>query len=437
MPYNLRKKHNPNRRKSHQQLTSDELPADVEPDFGHVANGRRYADTQNPLYDDSNHVAYGWQQMATFSDLPGLLTLVTGMQDDPPLSPHSRPQTWPVEQERVPEMPGQSGFNSRPRRGQGPRRPPPLAESERFGEHSRTYNPSFQPFNDLHPTGPELENAAGGTGHAPPARRALASKDVNQKLQAGRNGDIVSPFQKSTDDLRAIGPRRRSKKLTVDEVEAPRYPNKKIGCMPLLPEEPAPLRVRKKHASMKSPKTLSKSTTFEASVLRTRQEESQSVQPAGETHYGKSESRKRARNWTANPNLGHSREGVNVTVREVAETKDGTMQDLTAAITDLQLSATAGESQREFEHPSAVPKPLNVSAIRAAREKRKLSYSDDVPEVAERRSWSGAKTESVESLTTDSSGFEKLSTPDSCEMEYNRPGSAQKRKWYKGFGRSG
>ncbi|KAF2633196.1 hypothetical protein BU25DRAFT_1631 [Macroventuria anomochaeta] len=399
MPHNLRKKRVSNGRKSQRPSTPEQQSPLPEPDVGHTARDEQYNGIRIPFYDDPNHVAYGWQQMATLPDFPGLHTLVRGAQDDPPLSPGSRSRTWPVEPQRVLE---QSGFNPHPRRGQGPRRPPPLAESEVRSEYMRGSRQTLKPFVDSSSTKPEVEGAGGGDSDRP----GLASKDVNQKLRTGQSQASVSPLLKLTEDFRKVAQQPRSKGLTVDELESSHHPDKEAERMLPLPEEPSPLRVQKKRFGMNSTEPRPRSTTLErARMLRY-------------------------------PDSKHGHEGVKVTVHEVDEAEDKNVENLlTTAIAAWQLSGSAEDPLHEFEHRSAVPKPLDLAAIRAAKEQRKLSRqvpkSNDIPEGGERGSLYGAKIESDESFVTGtSSEFENLSMPESSEHNGTR------RKWYKGFRRS-
>jgi hypothetical protein len=133
--------------------------------------------------------------------------------------------------------------------------------------------------------------------------------------------------------------------------------------------------------------------------------------------------------------LGSSRqyEDVKVTVREVGEHDDEEVVGLTNATAECQISP------HEFGHHRALPEPLDVVAIRGAKEKmRKIARAKANPDIISdgdnQSSLGGAESKSIESFVTGvSSEFEDLSMPGSSEAEHNGSGW----KWYKGFRRSG
>lgn len=132
--------------------------------------------------------------------LPDVYNLVRGTEDDPPLSPRSRPQTWPVEQQGGDETDGPSGFNPHPRRGQGPRRPRPLTESEGRVQHAYESRRKVKPFVDIVAAEDEDAGAWADDLKERPVSLALTPKDVNQKLHNDRNQ--ASPFLKLTESRR-------------------------------------------------------------------------------------------------------------------------------------------------------------------------------------------------------------------------------------------
>ena len=436
MPHNPYKERNPHGGKDQRPSTPEQQSTLTELGVRHTAHGKQHNEPRIPFYDDPNHVAYGWQQMATLPDFPDLSTLRYRAQDDPLLSPGNRPQTWPVELLQSPTKVEQSGFNPHPRRGQGPRRPPPLIQSGDRNEHSLGSRRKFKPFADRPFTEhKDLGAGADDSSGDRQTRLALASKDANQKLRIGQTREKATPLLKLTEDLRMTKRQPRSKKLMVDELESPQHPDRQIERMPSLTEEPAPLTVRKERVNTSNSETRSRSSTLDqARILRAEQEKGGIVQLASDLGYLKSKSENPDGHRVAYPDSSLGCEGMTVVVREVDGIEDEGMESLMTAITE-QLSAFAMGPRLEFEHRSAVPRSLDLDAITAAKEKRKLSglgtRSDGVIKTGERGRFHEAKIGSVESFATGASlEFESLSAPDSSEH------NGMRRKWYKGFRRS-
>jgi hypothetical protein len=376
MPHDSRKKRASDESKSQHSSVSEQFSPVPEQVPAYTAHDRQRSDPQIPFYDDANHVAYGWQQMSV---LPDIYNLVGGMKDDPPLSPRSRSQTWPVEQHSDDEENEPSGFNPNPERRQGPRRPRPLTEFEGSRALNRGGSRRFQPLVD--PTVAEREDVNSGTDHTNDRSfsLALAPKDANQKLHGDRSQ--VSPFLMLTRG-NSEKSRQRSKKLDVDELESPRQADRGAGRMVPLHEEPAPLTVRKKRSDIPGART--RSRLEHAHILRAEQ-----------------------------------------------RSENEEMESLVAAITE-QISAFTLQEDQIFEHLSAVPKPLNLAAIEAAKQKRRLAKIESVLSVSTQGdSRSQEKMASVEPAATGAlSEFETLSVPDRSEH------NGVRKKWYKGFRRS-
>jgi hypothetical protein len=358
-----------------------------------ACDGQR-GEPQVPFHDDSNHVAYGWQQMPA---LPDIHNLVGSTASDPPLSPRSRPQTWLVESPSDDGKDEPSGFNPRPGRGQGPRRPRPLTESEGRVSYSRGGNRGFKSFVDAPEAEKEDTNVGAEAVNDRPTSLALATKDGNQKLGDGRSR--MSQSLKLTDGDRQES-RPRSRGLMVDETEKPRQANRGAEHMVPLHEEPAPLKIHKKRED--KARTERPSTLEQARMLRAEQQRASAMRKDG---------------GVVPEKYGPENEG---------------MESLVAAITE-QLSAFTVQSEPQFEHCSAVPRPLNLKGIEAAKEKRRRVRLES--EASNGGSVEGLKDRerfgSVESFATGtSSKFEKLSIPDTSER------NGARRKWYKGFRRS-
>ncbi|KAF3053677.1 hypothetical protein E8E11_010984 [Didymella keratinophila] len=351
MPHNSQKK----RAADERGLQRNSAPEEQSPASGqtseYTAHDGQRDEPQVPLYDDFNHVAYGWQQMSVLPDIHSL--------------------TWPVESPSDEDKDGPSGFNPHPGRGQGPR--------------SR----SFKPFVDPSEAQQEDANAGADNMNDRSTSLALAPKDVNQKLGDGRSQAL--PLSKVTGGRREKS-RPQSKRMIVVEVEKPREADRRAERMLRLHEEPAPLRI---------PRAEPLSTLEQARMLRAEQKRA----PAIDTDGG------------------------------VALQQDGSgnedIKSLMAAITE-QLSAFTGQCEPQFEHRSAVPKPLNLEGIKAAKKKRRRARleseaSGDTVEGVK----GGEKLGSVESFATGaSSDIEKFSIPDTSEH------NGARRKWYKGFRRS-
>lgn len=421
MPHNPRKKRTSNERKSQRSSVPEQQSPVSEHAPEYTAHDRQRSVSQIPFYDDSNHLAYGWQQMTA---LPDVYNVVRSTQNDPPMSPQSRSQTWPVEQQGGDEKDEPSGFSPHPGRGQGPRRPRrprPLTESE-----SRR---KFKPFVDS--VTAEQEDAVAGADslRGRPASSALTSKDVNQKMQVDRNQ--ASPSLKLTESRRERS-RPRSQKLIVDELESPQQADRGAERMAPLPEEPAPLRVRKKRADKSNAEARSRPSTLEqARMLRAEQERGGFVVTEGGIGIGVWTSDKFGTGQDASTDSSHGRKGVMVIVHEVNGAENDGMEGLMAAITE-QLSAFTVQPDPHFEHRSAVPKPLDLGAIEAAKEKRRLARMETELRGDARGNVKGREEiGSVESFATGtSSEFKTLSVPDSSER------NGARRKWYKGFRRS-
>lgn len=392
MSHNSRKKRAADERRSQRNSVPEEQAPVSEQISEYPARDRQSGKSQVPFYDDSNHVAYGWQQMSV---LPDMYNLVGGTANDPPISPRSRPQTWPIETPSDDDRVEPSGFNPHPGRGQGPRRPRPLTEFE-VVPYSRGGKRRFTPFVDPPQAEQEDANAGADDVNNHPAPLALAPKDVNQKLGDGQSQ--YSPSLKLTD-----GHRERSQplssRLMVDELEKPREAGRGAERMVSLHEEPAPLKIRKKRADKARAKP--PSTLDQAHMLRAEQQREPALKKD---------------------------EGVAL---PQARSENESMESLMAAITE-QLSAFTVRSESQFEHRSAVPKPLNLKAIEATKEKRRRAALEDEADDSAKGDGKGRnKLDSVESFATGtSSEFENLSIPDSSEH------NGAKRKWYKGFLRS-
>lgn len=392
MSQNSRKKRAADEHRSQRNSAPEEQAPVSDQSPRYPARDGQSGESQAPFYDDYNYVAYGWQQMSV---LPDIYNLIGGTANDPPISPRSRPQTWPIESPSDDDKDGPSGFNPHPGRGQGPRRPRPLTEFE-VVPYSRRGKRTFTPFVD--PPQAEQEDANAGADDVKnrPAPLALAPKDVNQKL--GGEQSQYSPSLKLTDGHHERS-RPLSSRLTVDELEKPREAGRGAERMVPLHEEPAPLKIRKERAD--KARVEPPSTLDQARMLRAEQQREPAVEKDDAVALPQARS--------GNPG----------------------MESLMAAITE-QRSAFNVQSESQFEHRSAVPKPLNLKAIEATKEKRsRAALEDEANDSAKGDEKGRIKLDSVESLATGtSSEFENLSIPDSSEH------NGAKRKWYKGFRRS-
>lgn len=399
MPHNSRQKHHSDESKSQQVSLGDS-----DNRVGHAASTDHEAHegASFPFYDDPNHIAYGWQQMAALPDFPDLHTLVRGTEDDPPLSPGSRSQSWRVVQ-KEPAKPEQSGFNPNPRRGLGPRRPPLLTDaSVRSLYHRRGADRTgLKPFVDSVFTETENKCHSDDITQGRPQPRALVLKDTNQKLKNDHNEKSVSPYLKPAGNSRKQCEQAWSRKLIIDELEISQHADSRMERVPALPEEPAPLRIRETH---------SRSKTIEQARLLPAEQINEKVMSS---------------------ELNRRSAEVKVTVREGGGTQE-VMECLTSAMRDWRLTTFAEPPPSYgFEHRSAVPRPLNLAAIMAAKEQKA-----ERPRPENDRSGSitaqAAKDGSVESSATGtSSDIEKMSIPEGDEHNGSR------QKWYKGFRRSG
>ncbi|KZM25168.1 hypothetical protein ST47_g3675 [Ascochyta rabiei] len=434
MKYNSRKK-----RAQHQPVPEPSSAAS-KLDIGHGALNLQQGNTRTPFYDDSNHVAYGWQQMATLPDFPGLHTLIRGTQDDPPLSPEKRSQTWPASgHHRDVGQDEPSGFNSHPRRGQGPRRPPSLTGTQDQGEHGGGRRETSNPFVGLPSAKLDATSTESIDNGIILAAPVLSSRDVSQKLQIYKTKDSVRTSLELADGLPKLKPQHRAQRLRVDELENPQHAVRKTEHMSIMLEEPAPLRIREKTTNIGIPETLSRSRTLEqAQMSRTNHQQSNAMHLSVRADKWESDPPRSGANYGADAVSSRSPEGVKVTVCEVNGLEDKEMDSLTTAITEWQVSASDEKLNHEYEDHSAVPQPLDLAAIRTAKEhKRKLTRPEvdsNIDSDRDNRSGSHpAKAESVQSCATSMSlGFETLNMPAGNENEHKGPG----RKWYKGFRRS-
>lgn len=218
----------------------------------------------------------------------------------------------------------------------------------------------------------------------------------------------------------------------MDELESPQHADRGAERMAPLPEEPAPLSIRKERADNTSAEARSRlSTLQQARILRAEQERRDFVETDGGIGIGESTSAKSGAVQAASTDSSHGCKAVTVTVRKVDEGENEEMENLMTAITE-QISAFTVQPDPHFEHRSAVPQPLNLGAIEAAKEKRRLARMETESTGNTRGDAKGrGKIGSVESFATGtSSEFETLSIPDSSEHNGGR------RKWYKGFRRS-
>ncbi|KAF3034905.1 hypothetical protein E8E12_005290 [Didymella heteroderae] len=391
MPHDSRKKRATDERRSQRNCATKQRSQLIEQATEYTARARQRGDPQIPFYDDPNHVACGWQQV---SALPGIFSFVGGMENNSRLSPQSRPQTWPVEQQSDNDEDEPSGFNPHPVRGQGPRRPRPLTEFKgRYG-HSRGGPRKLKPFFDP-PAGHEDADASADDRSDRLTSSVLVLKDVNQKLRDDQSR--VSPFSKLT-GRHGQKSRPLSKRLIVDELEGSQQADRGTERMKPLYEEPAPLTVRK---SADTTGVIKSSTLKQARVPRAQQQRAAFVE---------------ANSGNALKKDGLENEGV---------------EGLMAAIT-AQLSTFTVQPDKEFEHRSAVPQPLDPEAIKAAKETRRRTRLRDEAKggilggVEEHDKLGSVKSFAIGT----SSEFENLSIPDSSEH------NGAKRKWYKVLRRS-
>lgn len=314
MPHNSRKKRAGDEYELQHSSAPDRESRDSEQAPDHTARDAHRGEPQVPFYDDHNHVAYGWQQM---SILPGLHHLVGGTADDPPLFPQSRPQTWPFRSSGDSNKDEPSGFNPRPLRGQVSRRPRPLPQSEGTVGYSRRGKRESKSFVDPSRAKEEDANAGADDVNDRPNSLVLAPKTMNQKL-SGRRSQVPSSLI-FTD---GCGKRSqlRSKKFMADGLEVDRGAER----MGPLDEEPAPPKIRKKHAE--TDRAEPHSTLEQSCLLRAGLQQPPTMGKDGDFMLHKDRS-----------------EQVGI-------------GSLMAAITE-QLSAFTVRSEPQFEHRSAVPKP--------------------------------------------------------------------------------
>ncbi|XPS67753.1 hypothetical protein M3J09_000051 [Ascochyta lentis] len=433
MQDNSRRKPNTNRQKA-QSATESNL--------GDAASGSQYGNTRTPFYDDPNHVAYGWQQMTALPSFPGLHTLVRGTQGDPPLSTGSRPQTRPVnELQRVAEQSEPSGFNPHPRRSHGPRRPPSSTEAYGRGEHDRSGRDVFKLAPNPLFAKPGVTSVEGVGNKKPQARSALNPKDVNQKLRAHMTEDSISTSLKLTGDLHEKNPQHRAERLVVDELENTRRAARDTERMSILLEEPAPLRIQKKRTDLDDAESRLRSKAFEqARVLRAKQQKEKTTELPGGLDNPESDPPKSVGVGSCGTDTisSHDPGGTKETMCKVNEPEGEETDSLVCAITDWQISASDEELTQKFKHRSAIPPPLDLAAIRTAKQQKTKLIRSEAESKSEfdgddRNSNCGAKAESIRSFATGmSSDFETLNIPSGNEAEHN----GSRRRWYKGFRRS-
>lgn len=285
----------------------------------HITLDRQQNEPQISLHNDPTQDAYCRQQMAVLPDLASLQPLKPDTEDDPHRSPGSQLQGWSIERHKSLVKGEQSGFNPNPRRG-GPRRPSPLVRGD--DKNQQSHGLKITPCIDLPKRDPDGLIAGADDSRVYPTRPVLASKDVNRKLQGYSNRNRTPILPNLSKDSHSEHGESLPNKLVIDGLESPLPPFRQLKRMPTLAEEPAPLNIRKSVIARANTEAHSRSTT-----------------------------------------------------PEQGKTPDGrVMRSLLAAITD-QLSNFSAGPRCAMEDSSAISEPLDLSGVRAAKEKPELSLS--------------------------------------------------------------
>ena len=209
MPHNLRKKRSSVPQKLLCQYVLKHSLTLPDHYIEHAIHNGHHHDNQIPFYDDSNHVAYGWQQMGTLPDFPGLHALVQGTQDNLSRDHEDQLQTWLADERQQAVKPVEPDrFNTYSRCGQGLRYVPSLANpGDRSVQHYADKPNSKPPIDSISTKSEEVGTGSANNRHC----LALIPRNVNQKLGMGQPQKNLSSFLKLTGDLRKVQPVPESK----------------------------------------------------------------------------------------------------------------------------------------------------------------------------------------------------------------------------------
>lgn len=131
----------------------------------------------------SDGLANDWRQGAALPSLSSLWTIARDMEDQPNLGCSKRSQSWAIAQPRAAANCEPSGFNPNPRRGQDPRRPPPLPGTPKLDQQAQGCRRKLTTFVEPPAVCSERPDMDTNDGSALPVRTALASKDANERVQ--------------------------------------------------------------------------------------------------------------------------------------------------------------------------------------------------------------------------------------------------------------
>jgi hypothetical protein len=310
------------------------------------------------------------------------------------------------------------------------------------GEGSRAHRSRFEPFVDPTSDEPEDYGVEYTDTEGNPVRTALTSKDVNQKLRTSQQQRSEPSTLNLTENLRIMQLALRSNKRIPNELQGPSYESREIDRMSSLVEEPAPLRIRKKHDHVKSRENRRSSGTLEqARKLRAEQQKLSTAPLINNSRFPGATSSKPTTKSAAYAESSRRGEGLKVWVHEASEDED---EDIKAKTHTSAPANTTQSPLYDLNHRSAIPAPLNLHAIRAAKAENQHNTTPTytttnpapVSDNHDRADSHATDSDSVESyITSSSSGFEEVWMPWGREAEGERNG--RERKWYKGFRRSG
>ncbi|KAF3000828.1 hypothetical protein E8E13_006762 [Curvularia kusanoi] len=142
-----------------------------------------------------------------------------------------------------------SGFNPSPKRGQGPRRPPPLIRGEYEEQYSREDRRRFAIYRGPAATETNCLTGRADNNKASLARPVLATKDVNEKLRNADSHETTSSLLDLNKNSPGIGQQPGQQRSVADEERAKGSPGRQLKFIPSLPEEPALLAIQTKAAS--------------------------------------------------------------------------------------------------------------------------------------------------------------------------------------------
>tara|TARA_R110002003_G_scaffold141_32_gene13130 strand:- start:11823 stop:13316 length:1494 start_codon:yes stop_codon:yes gene_type:complete len=369
-----------------------------------------------------------------------------------------------------------SGFNATPRRDSMARRPPPLVSEREI--RARIRRADFRPITEAMQSPRPVQGgvSAGEKSGDGPARSALADKDANRTLgKAGAGRTLYSKIHE--------------KKSTWDGLGAG---DKGAHGLAVVVDEPLPLKVFRKRPALASQG--SSSTLDHVRQLRAAEQEKKiavlckdlsavRIEDSGvkdDVPASDKGSSKMASTMQKTPDLlpdlklsdsdwakplhamataTLSETGLKVAPRSQTATTqsandgvDQAIESLAMAMGDIsyfQNIVSSPPTHRTYERKSAIPAPLEVSAIKVADNAQKIGVKDqlgpslpmpgtkaEAPKEEKQKPVQESAKASKESIATVSSGtlseYERVGTPVNMESDQN---GGVRRKWYKGFRR--